>query len=202
MIIMQAEVKYFDKWAVDDIKVEVGLKDYITLTPVFFPKTGGKNAKTAFGKSKTNIVERLINKLFVVGHKGKKHKITSGQNVGNTYRCMNIVIDAFDRIEKQTKKNPVEILVNAVQNSAPIEEVISFQKRGIIVRDIVLTSPQRRVDLALRHISQGSYKTCFNNKKTASTSLGEEIINASNNNAKSYAITEKERREKEAMGAR
>lgn len=199
---MQAEVKYFDKWAVNDIKVEVGLKDYIALTPVFFPKTGGKNAKTAFGKSKTNIVERLINKLFVVGHKGKKHKITSGQNVGNTYRCMNIVIDAFERIEKQTKKNPVDVLVNAVQNSAPIEEVISFQKRGIIVRDIVLTSPQRRVDLALRHISQGSYKTCFNNKKTASASLSEEIVNASNNNAKSYAITEKERREKEAMGAR
>ena len=199
---MHAEVKYFDKWAVDEIKVDVGLKNYIALTPLFFPKTGGKNAKTAFGKSKTSIVERLINKLFVVGHKGKKHKITSGQNVGNTYRCMNIVIDAFERIEKQTKKNPIEVLVNAVQNSSPIEEVISFQKRGIIVRDIVLTSPQRRVDLALRHISQGSYKTCFNNKKTASVSLSEEIINASNNNAKSYAITEKERREKEAMGAR
>ncbi|RLG13569.1 MAG: 30S ribosomal protein S7 [Candidatus Nanohalarchaeota archaeon] len=199
---MESEVKYFNIWAAPDIKTEVGVKKYISLTPLFFPKTGGKNAKTAFGKSKTSIVERLINKLFVVGHKGKKHKITSGQNVGNTYRTMNIVVDAFKRIEKQTKKNPIGVLVGAIQNSAPIEEVISFQRRGIIVRDIVLTSPQRRVDLALRHMCQGTFKNSFNKKKTADASLSEEIINAYNNNAKSYAITEKERREKEAMGAR
>ncbi|MCK5177248.1 MAG: 30S ribosomal protein S7, partial [Candidatus Aenigmarchaeota archaeon] len=146
--------------------------------------------------------ERLINKLFVVGHKGKKHKITSGHNVGKTYRTMNTVIEAFEIIEQKTKKNPIEVLVGAMQNSAPIEEVISFQRRGIIVRDIVLTSPQRRLDLALRHTCQGTYRTSFNSKKKASAALSDELMNAYNNNAKSYAITEKERREKEAMGAR
>ena len=199
---MELEVKYFNIWNVPDIKTDIGLKNYISLAPLFFPKTGGKNTKTSFGKTKISIVERLINKLFVVGHKGKKHKITSGQNVGNTYRTMNIVISSFKRIEKQTKKNPIEVLVGAIQNSAPIEEVISFQRRGIIVRDIVLTSPQRRVDLALRHICQGTFKNSFNKKKTADMALSEEIMNAFNNNANSYAITEKERREKEAMGAR
>ena len=199
---MQTEIKYFNRWDVKDITIDIGLKNYISLTPQFFPKTGGKNAKTPFGKSKTSIVERLINKLFVVGHKGKKHKITSGHNVGKTYRTMNTVIEAFEIIEQKTKKNPIEVLVGAMQNSAPIEEVISFQRRGIIVRDIVLTSPQRRLDLALRHTCQGTYRTSFNSKKKASAALSDELMNAYNNNAKSYAITEKERREKEAMGAR
>ncbi|OYT34426.1 MAG: 30S ribosomal protein S7 [Candidatus Aenigmarchaeota archaeon ex4484_52] len=197
------EINFFNKWSVKDIKItDSGLQKYINLTPVYFPKTGGKNTKSPFAKSKTSIIERLINRLFVVGHKGKKHKITSGTNVGKTIRAMNSVYKAFEDIELKLKKNPIEVLVMAIQNSAPIEEVVSFQRRAIVVRDITLTSPQRRVDLALRHICQGTYRNSFNKKTTLWRALSQEIINAYNNNSNSYAIFEKERREKEAMGAR
>ena len=69
-----------------------------------------------------------------------------------------IIKESFETIEKKTNKNPVEVLVRAIENSAMREEVTSFQVGGIIVRKAVITSPQRRVDIVLREFAQGSYQ--------------------------------------------
>ena len=198
-----SEIKLFNKWSYDGIKVkDPGIAEYVSITPVIVPRTSGKYASTQFYKSKMNVVERLLNKLFVSGHRGKKHKLTSGRNVGKTQNAANIIKEAFAIIEEKTKKNPIEVLVNAVENSAPLEEAISYQRGGIFVREGVVTSPQRRVDLALKHIAQGTQTKSSRSKKSAGTALAEEIMAAARGETASFAYSEKMRREKEASGAR
>ncbi|MHA1743118.1 MAG: 30S ribosomal protein S7 [Candidatus Heimdallarchaeota archaeon] len=199
-----SEIKIFNKWSTEGIEVkDPGLVKYINLQPVVVPRSGGRYAKQQFHKSKMNIVERLMNKLQVPGHRGKKHTITSGHAVGKTLTHYNILKDAFEKIEKITKKNPIEVLVRAVENSALREEITQYQVGGIILRRAVITSPQRRVDIALRNIVQAAYRKAFDKKERMADALANEIIAAYNNDAsKSEAIREKERIEREAEGAR
>ena len=195
--------KIFNRWDTQELVIEdQGLVDVIDISPRIFPKTGGREAKYHFGKSRVNIVERLVNRMFVAGHRGKKHKLTSGINTGKTLKNVKNVIEAFEIIEERIKKNPIQVLIKAIENSAPVEEVITYQRGGIMAREAVVISPQRRVDLAIRHIVEGSYMKRHKSKKTAGQSLADEIINAYNNNPDSFAISEKNRREKEAEGAR
>jgi len=73
----------------------------------------------------------------VAGHRGKKHKLTSGRMVGKTQNVANIVIEAFEIIEKKSQKNPLEVLITAVENAAPLkkryhtrEEAFSCEKES------------------------------------------------------------------------
>lgn len=197
-------IKLFDKWSTDNISVnDQGLKRYISLKPVIVPRSFGRQAKHQFHKSQMHIVERLMNHMFVPGHRGKKHLITSGGNVGKTSKIYEILQGTFQTLEKKTGKNPVEVLVRAIENAALREEITSFQVGGIIVRKAVITSPQRRIDLALRLIVQGSYQKAFNKKKTMAETLADEIFACYNYDSQnSHAIREKERIEREAGGAR
>ncbi len=197
-------MKLFGKWETEGIEVkDPGLKAYINLKSVIVPRTFGRHSQKPFHKSNMHIVERLMNHLFVPGHRGKKHFITSGRNVGKTFKVWKIVEKAFEILEKRTKKNPIEVFVRAIENAALREEITSFQVGGIIVRKAVVTSPQRRVDIALRLMVQGAYQKAFDNPKTMAESLAEEILAAyENDSQKSYAIKEKERIEREAAGAR
>ena len=197
-------MKVFDKWPMDGIEVEdEGLRKYIGLNPVIVPRTGGKFSSSEQGRSKINIVERLITKLMVPGHRGKKHVISSGRATGKYTTHYNTVKKAFEIIEDKTKKNPIEVFVHAIQNSARREEIAAYQVGGIVVRRAVVTSPQRRVDLALRTIVQASYRRSFGKKANMSETLaGELIAAADNDSSKSESVKEKERVEREAEGAR
>lgn len=203
MMIM-SEIKLFGKWDMEGIQVQdKGLERYINLEPIIVPKTGGRNASQQFHKSRTPIVERLINKIMVPGHRSKKHVISSGRVVGKYLSAYNIVKNAFEKIEATTKKNPVEVLVKAIENSATREEIAAYQIGGIIVRRAVITAPQRRVDLALKIFAQTAYRRSFGKKETMTDALAEEITAAYNNDAtKSDAIKERERIERESEGAR
>lgn len=197
-------MKLFDKWDVSEVTVnDMGLKNYINLTPRLTPKTSGRLSQRQFYKSKMNIVERLITKMMVPGHKSKRHFITSGRVVGRYVTTYGIVKDAFDKIHEKTKKNPVEVLVRAIENAALREEIAGYQVGGIIVRRAVTTSPQRRVDMALRSLTQAAYKKAFGKKLNIVDAVVDEIIATYNNDAtKSEAIKEKVRVEKESESAR
>jgi small subunit ribosomal protein S7 len=199
-----AEMKVFGKWSTEGIEVkDIGLKKYINLQPVLIPKSSGRHAKHQFHKSKMNIVERLMNKLQVPGHRGKKHVLTSGRAVGKTLIHYKLVKKTFEKIEQQTKKNPIEVFVKAIENSALREEITQYQVGGIILRRAVTTSPQRRVDLALSNIVQSAYRKSFGKKENMTDALVSEIVAAYNSDAsKSEAIKERERIEREAEGAR
>ena len=130
MIIM-AEIKAFGKWGVEGINVEdVGLVRYITVSPRYVPKSGARYAGRKFHKSKIFIVERLINKIMVPGHKSKKHWKSSGQCTGRSLNAFNIVRDAFTIIEMRTKENPIKVFVKALENAAPREEIVSIEYGG------------------------------------------------------------------------
>ena len=173
-------IKLFDKWDISNIKVkEAALEPYINLTPVLVPRSGGRAAQgQRIWIQKNNIVERLMNKLMVPGHRGKKHKISSGHCSGKASTTYRLVKECFEIIEKETNQNPVEVFVRALENAAPREEVASIEYGGARYSKAVEMSPQRRVDLTLRLMVQGSYQKSFNSKKKMSKALAEEIIAA------------------------
>jgi len=196
-------IKAFNKWDIEGIKVhDVGLVDYITLEPKIVPKTGARYAGARFHKSKVFIVERLINKIMVPGHKGKKHFKTSGHITGKANKASEIVEKAFKIIENQLKENPIKVFVQALENAAPREEIITIEYGGARYPKAVECSPQRRIDIALRYFCQGSYQKSFNSKKSIERCLADEIINAYRLSSNSAAISKKLELERQADASR
>jgi len=194
--------KIFDLYDISEIKVEdPGLKFAINLEPKLILKSYGRNVQK-FGQAKTNIVERLINKIAVAGHRGKKHKIEFGHVTGKYSKNAKIVLDAFKIIEKKTQKNPVEVFVKAIENSAPRDEITVIEYGGARYPQAVDVSPLRRVNLALRWIIHGASDKAFNKKKTISQGLAEEITMASEQNGESFAMKKKKESEAQADSAR
>src|SRR5947208_11902130 len=102
------EVKVFGKWSTADIEVrDPGLKRYISTRPILLPHTSGRHEHGRFRKSTINIVERLIDDMMRPGVAG-----------GAKARATNIVKNAMDIIAIRTKKNQIEHLVQAIENSA------------------------------------------------------------------------------------
>ncbi len=193
----------FNRWSVEGIKVvDPGLERYINLAPRIVPKSCGKHAGNRFHKSRLFIVERLINRITVSGHKSSKHKESSGHNTGKTNSAMQTVIKAFEIIEKKTGENPIKVFVKAIENGAPREEIITIKYGGARYPKPVESSPQRRVDTVLKFITQGAYQKCFNKKKSAEQALADEILNAYELSANSSIIQKKLELERQADASR
>ncbi len=196
-------VLVFNKWTTEGIKVDdMGLQRYITLEPRFVPKTGARYAGRKFYKSKTFIVERLINKVMIPGHKAKKHVRSSGHNTGKSALAYAIVMDAFKIIEQKTKQNPIAVFVKALENAAPREEIVSIEYGGARYPKATDCAPQRRVDVALRYFIQGAYDRCFNKKTSIKDALADEIMCAFRLDTKSLAIAKKGEIERQADSSR
>ena len=192
----------FGKWKMDEVRVEdPGLVKYINLKPVAVPRTYGRKSGD-FRKNDMSIVERFMNKMMITGHTGKRHKLTSGKFCGNYQTIMAETIKAFEIIEEKRKANPVQVLVTAIENSALYEEIAAYQMGGIIARKAVITSPQRRVDLALRLITQGIYRSSFKSKRTLAEVIAGDLMAIAESDPKTLPIRERNRIEKEAEGAR
>jgi len=199
---MENNFKIFGLYDLSDIKVEdAGLKKMINLEPKLLLKNQGRETQK-FGKTKVNIVERLINRIAVSGHRGKKHKIEKGNATGKYSKNLKIVLGAFELIEKRTKSNPVEIFVRAVENSAPRDETTVIEYGGARYPQAVDVSPLRRVNLALRNLTHGASDRAFNKKKTIVQGLAEEIVLASEKSGESFAIKKKNESEKQADSSR
>ncbi len=196
------EFKIFDKYDITGVSVkDPGLKSVISLQPRLILKTQGKGVQR-FSQVKVNIVERLMNRLAVAGHRGKKHRIIFGHSTGKYSKNMKSVLEAFELIEKRTKKNPVEVLVQAIENSAPRDEITVIEYGGARYPQAVDVSPLRRVNLAIRWLVHGASDRAFNKKKNIAQGLAEEIVLASENNGESFACRKKNESEKQADSAR
>ncbi len=192
VIVEVKEIKLFGKWSYDNIVVkDPGLKRYLCLKPVFLPHTGGRHEHRRFGKAEVPVVERLMNKLM-----------RPGRNMGKKHLAYNIVKKAFDLIYLKTGENPLQVLVRAIENAALREETTRIMYGGIVYHVAVDVSPQRRVDLALKHLTEGARMKAFNNPLPIEEALAEEIIAAANNDPKSYAIQRKEEIERIALSSR
>jgi len=186
------ELLVFGKWDISKVEIkDPALRNYINLEPRYVPHTHGRHANIPFAKQKVFIVERLINKVM-----------RKGRNTGKKILAYSIVKEAFEIIEERTKKNPIQVLVDALVNAGPREEVVRLKYGGIAVPRAVDTSSLRRLDIALRNIAEGARIASFKSKKTIAECLAEEIISAANNDNRSYAISKKEEVERVAKSAR
>ncbi len=196
------QFKIFDMFDVSEVKIEdEGLKKVINLDARLVLKDAGRNVQK-MGKTKINIIERLMNRVATAGHRGKKHKIQKGRATGKYSKNMKIVLDALKLIEQKTKQNPVQVLVKAIENSAPRDETTVIEYGGARYPQAVDVSPLRRVNLALRWITHGASDKAFNKKKNITQALAEEIMLAAENNGESFAIKRKNESEKQADSAR
>ncbi len=196
-------IKFFNRWGAEGVTVEdVGLQRYLSVDPKIVPKTGARYAGNRFHKSNTFIVERFATKLMGSGHKGKKHFLSSGHNAGKKVRVLHIVENALSKAEQRLKVNPLVILTRAIENAAPREEVIAIEYGGARYPKAVDISPQRRIDLALRNMTQGAYIKSFNKKQKIEDALAEELIAAYQVSAKCNAISKKRDLERQSASSK
>ena len=186
------EIKLFGKWSFKGVEVkDPGLQRYISLRPVVISHSMGRHEHKRFRKANVNIVERVANNLMRPGkNSGKKAKVT------------NIVKNALEIVGLRTGKNPVEVLVKAVENSSPCEDTTRISYGGIVYHLSVDVAPQRRVDLALRHITDGARQSSVNNPRSIDECLAEELIMAGNNDQKSFAVAKRNEIERVAQASR
>jgi len=186
------ECKLFDKWDISGIEVkDPGLAQVVSLRPVVIPHSGGRHEKRKFWKYSVNIVERLVNRVAQTARAG-----------GRKAKAINIVKHAFEIVSIQTGRNPVEVFVDALVNSAPREDTTRVSYGGIVYYQSVDISPGRRVDLAIRNIVDGAKRKSFKTRKSMAESLAEEIINAASNSEASFAVSRKIELERHAEASR
>jgi small subunit ribosomal protein S7 len=190
----------FRKWNLAEVKVnDPGLKDVICLKPLIIPTSFGRHEHKKFGKAQVNIVERLVNSLM---HFGRKYAKNTGRMGGKKARAINIVKTAFEIIHLKTGENPVQVLVRAIEKTAPNEDTTRIAYGGVVYHVAVDISPLRRVDLALRFISEGTREACFSSMKSVEEALADELIAASRGDMSSYAIRKKHEQERIALSSR
>ena len=190
----------FRKWDMSEVKVkDKGLEKVLSLKPIITPVSMGRHEHHKFAKTEVSIVERLANNLM---HFGKKDAKNTGRMGGKKHRAINIVKTAFDIIHLRIGGNPIEYLVHAIENASPNEETTRISYGGIVYHLSVDISPLRRVDLALRFISEGTREATFSSPKSIEEALADEIIMAANRDVNSYAIKKKNEQERVAMASR
>lgn len=201
-----ADIKIFGKWDTDVEIHDEGLKRYITLTPIMVPHSGGRHEAHRFWKIKQNIVERLINKAMRSG--AVKRKVSgrfirrAGGLTGKKQKSYKFVIEAFDIINKKTKQNPIQVLINAIEHSSPREETTTIAYGGVKYHQAVDIAPQRRIDVALKNITLGASARAFKSRTSYAMALAEEIVAAHDRDIKSFAVGKKEEIERIAKSAR
>jgi len=195
-------MKIFDIYETKDVQVtDLGLKRVINLDEKLVLKSQGRNIEK-FGKVKVNIVERLIGLLGVPGHRGKKHKIQTGWSSGKYNKNTRTVLQALKIVQEKTQSNPIQVLVKAIENAAPRDEVTVIEYGGARYPQAVDVSPLRRLNIAIRNIIHGSYDKAFGKRTTIAEALANEIMLASQNSNESFSCGKRNESEKQADSAR
>ncbi len=198
--------KLFGKYDYEGVAVrDPGLAKYISLRSMALPHSFARHANKQFAKAHVNLVERLVNKLMRggTGEKlGGRLIRTHGKLQGKKTTVLKFVEKAFSIVESRSKKNPIQALVDAVEHSAPREEVTRVRFGGVSYQIAVDVSPQRRLDLALRNLALATIMSAFNSKTTMADALANELILASQNDANSYSVKRKNEMERIARSAR
>jgi len=146
--------KVFDKWDLEEVKIRgPGPGKLRVPGRSTGPHTMGRHVKRQFAKSRVSIVERLMNKIM-----------RTERNSGKKNKAYNIVRDSMEIINKRSKQNPLQVLVKAVENTAPREETTRIKYGGIGYQVAVDIAPQRRVDLSLGFLTRGALQSSLKGK--------------------------------------
>ena len=109
------------------------------------------------------LVSQFINKVMERGKKTVAQKI---------------VYSAFDIIKEKTKKEPLEVFKQAIENASPLLEVKPKRIGGATYQVPMEVRGERRLALAIRWILEGARSK---KGKPMSEKLAEELIDVSNN---------------------
>ncbi|GKS67195.1 30S ribosomal protein S7 [Nitrosarchaeum sp.] len=190
----------FRKWDMSNIEInDPGLKTAISLRKQILPYTFGRSALKRFNKAEVNIVERLCNKVM---HFGKKYAKNTGRMTGKKTKVLNTVKVAFDIIALKTGKNPVEVLVRAIENSAPNEDTTRIVYGGTVYHVSVDVAPIRRVDMALKFIGDSIRDATYSNPKPIEEHMAEQLILAAANDPNAPSVKKKHELERIAQASR
>jgi small subunit ribosomal protein S7 len=178
----------FGKYPFEGVEVhDPGLLPYMYLHPVYAPHTEGRLTGKPFLKTRMHLVERLANHLMKGGKfTGKKSK----------------ALATIRKIAQKEGKNPLQLLVDAVENAAPREEVTRLQFGGISVPRAVDASPARRLNVAIRNLALGAIQASHKSTKPIHSCLADEIRLAAKGDLTSFAVGRKEEVERVAQSAR
>lgn len=200
------DIKLFGKWDTKDVKIsDITLSKQIGLTAKTVPHTFGKMKQRPFQKEKMFIVERLINKVMRSGQGKRKlsGKYIRGRgSCGKKMFAMRIVEEAFDIIHAQTQQNPVQLLVQAIENAAPREDVTRLKKGGVAYTQAVDVAPLKRLDESIKNIALAGFYGSFNNNTPAAEALAKEIIQTAKNDNNSTSLKRRNEIERIALASR
>jgi small subunit ribosomal protein S7 len=197
----RVNILLFNKWDTSKIEVsDLGLQKAISLRlPGVYPITFGRHEHQRLKKAEVNVIERLANNMM---HFGKRYAKNTGRMGGKKMRVLKIIKTALDIINVETGKNPVELVVRAIENASPNEDTTRIVYGGVVYHVSVDVAPLRRVDLALRFIAEGVKESTYSNPQAIEEALANEIIRAANNDMASHAIKKKNEQERIAMASR
>eukprot|EP01125_Pyxidicula_operculata_P001394 TRINITY_DN11288_c0_g1_i1.p1 TRINITY_DN11288_c0_g1~~TRINITY_DN11288_c0_g1_i1.p1 ORF type:complete len:211 (-),score=48.58 TRINITY_DN11288_c0_g1_i1:74-682(-) len=191
------EVKLFGKWTYHNVVLsDLSLSDLLAVNQKeryrqFLPHTAGRYNAKRFRKAQCPLVERLTNSLMM-----------HGRNNGKKLMAVRIVKHAFEIIHLMTGENPLQVLVDAVQNGGPREDSTRVGGGGTVRRQAVDVSPLRRVNQALYLLTTGARLAAFRNIKTIAECLADELINCAKQSTNSFAFKKREEIEKVAKSNR
>lgn len=199
------EIKFFNKWSFDNVTVrDRTLENYINLKPIIIPHSAGRHEHRRFWKStKVSILERFVNRLLSPGFIGSRIRgRKSSFNSGKKGKLLTSIKNAFVLIELTTEQNPIQVFIDAIMNTTPREETTRIAMGGISYASAVDIAPQRRVDLALKYLSQAIAARSHSNEKQFEENLAQELILAAKNSQESRAVKRKDEIERIAVSAR
>ena len=109
------------------------------------------------------LVTKLVNSIMLDGKKGVAQKVVYG---------------AFDIIKEKTEKEPLEVFIQAMENSMPSLEVKARRVGGVTYQVPMEVRPARRQTLGLRWLTNYSRAR---SERTMAERLAGEIMDAANN---------------------
>lgn len=196
----------FGKWSTEGINVrDLGLVRYINLETKMVPHSFGKMTSGRFKKAEMSIVERIANKVMRSGQGKRKlsGKYIRGRNsCGKKLQALRIIERAFDKVERQTSQNPLQVLVKAIESSAPREDTTRIKRGGVMYAVSVDLAPLRRMDEALKNIALAAFQGSFGTKISAEDALARELVLASKGDSSSFAVKRRDEVERIAKASR
>lgn len=98
--------------------------------------------------------------------------------------------------------NPLQILLQALENGGAREDSTRVGSAGVVRRQAVDVSPLTRVNTAMSLMVGGARKVAFRNIKSMAEALADEIMLCADNNPNSACIKKKIEIERVAMSNR
>mgnify|MGYP001341350726 CR=1 FL=1 len=182
----------FGKWDATEVTCEdPGIAPYINLTTIGVPLSGGIHANQWFGKQRLSLIERFTNGLM-----------RRGPNSGKKGATVSAMSQALETIHERTGENPLQVLVNAVVNSAPCEGITRIRFGATSQPKAVDVSPSRRVDIAVRNLTKGATSATVKSKRNLTQCIVNEVLKAAEGDVSSFAVSKREETERIAASAR